>query len=519
MPDLSLGVVGLGVMGRNLALNALDAGFAVAGFDLGEEATAGFQEEAGGRALVSTTDRDAFLAALPTPRAILVMVPAGKPVDSVIASFAPHLAPGDLLIDGGNSYFRDTQRRQAEMTAMGLHFMGMGVSGGEEGARRGPSMMPGGPIDAYDRVAPILEAMAAKVDGEPCVAHLGEGAAGHYVKMVHNGIEYGLMQLIAEAYDLLKRGTGMSNPDLATTFTAWNEGQLQSFLIEITADIFDHPDDAAVDLGAMPAAQSPHEALGAESPATDAPGTGGVAGATARAALSDVTSPADVRYLLDAIADTAKQKGTGKWTSQDALDLGVPIPTIDAAVSARYISALKQERVAAAKLLGEPDRHIDTSQADMVAALEGALHAAFLVTYAQGFALLRTASDEYGFGLKLGEVAKIWRGGCIIRAAMLETFRAAFADEPDVANLLVTPPVAELVRTCQESLRVASAASARAGIPTPAMSAALDYLDSYRSAWLPANLVQAQRDFFGAHTFQRTDREGTFHAQWLPAGL
>ncbi len=509
MSDRSLGVVGLGVMGRNLALNALDAGFDVAGFDLGDEAAAGFQEEAGGRALASTTDRDAFLAALPTPRAILVMVPAGKPVDSVIASFAPHLAPGDLLIDGGNSFYRDTQRRQEELTAMGLHFMGMGVSGGEEGARRGPSMMPGGPMDAYDRVAPILEGMAAKVDGEPCVAHLGEGAAGHYVKMVHNGIEYGLMQLIAEAYDLLKRGTGMSNPDLAATFTRWNAGQLQSFLVEITAEIFAHPDDAAVDPGAMPEATSPHAALGSEAPTADQHTPG----------ITEDAPTATVRYLLDAIADTAKQKGTGKWTSQDALDLGVPIPTIDAAVSARYLSALKDERVAAASLLGEPDRHTGMTQQEMVHGLEGALHAAFLVTYAQGFALLRAASAEYGFGLKMGEVAKIWRGGCIIRAAMLETFRAAFADEPDVANLLVTPPVAELVRGCQEHLRVVSAASAGAGIPTPALSAALDYLDSYRSAWLPANLVQAQRDFFGAHTFQRTDREGTFHAQWMPAGM
>ena len=507
MPTPSLGVVGLGVMGRNLALNALDAGFDVAGFDLGDAATAGFQEEAGGRALASTTDRDAFLAALPTPRAILVMVPAGKPVDSVIASFAPHLAPGDLLIDGGNSFYRDTQRRQEEMAAMGLHFMGMGVSGGEEGARRGPSMMPGGPMDAYERVQPILEGMAAKVDGEPCVAHLGEGAAGHYVKMVHNGIEYGLMQLIAEAYDLLKRGTGMSNPDLAATFDAWNKGDLQSFLVEITAEIFDHPDDSAVDPGAMPEDRSPHEALGAEAPGGKTPG------------MTEDAPVEQVRYLLDSISDTAKQKGTGKWTSQDALDLGVPIPTIDAAVSARYISALKDERVAAAGLLGEPDRHTGMAQQDMVHELEGALHAAFLVTYAQGFALLRAASAEYGFGLKMGEVAKIWRGGCIIRAAMLETFRAAFADEPDVPNLLVTPPVADLVRTCQEHLRVASAASAGAGIPTPALSAALDYLDSYRSAWLPANLVQAQRDFFGAHTFQRTDREGTFHAQWMPAGL
>ena len=518
MPDLSLGVVGLGVMGRNLALNALDAGVAVAGFDLGADATAGFQEEAGGRAAASTTDVAAFLAALPAPRSILVMVPAGPPVDSVIASLAPLLGPGDLLVDGGNSFFRDTERRQAEMDARGLLFVGMGVSGGEEGARRGPSMMPGGPLDAYARLAPVVERMAARVGGEPCVAHLGAGAAGHYVKMVHNGIEYALMQLLAEAYDVLKRGTGMGNAQLADTFGRWNRGPLQSFLVEITAAIFAQPDAGAVDPNEVPGAQAPAEALGAESPATDALGTGPAAGDT-QADLAHAESPAEIRYLLDVIADTAKQKGTGKWTSQDALDLGVPVPTIDAAVSARYLSALKSERVAAAALLGEPPHRIAASQAEVAAALEGALHAAFHVAFAQGFALLRSASEAYGFGLDMGEVARIWRGGCIIRAAMLETFRSAFAAAPDVANLLVAPAVAGELRRSQESLRVVSAASATAGIPTPALSASLDYLDSYRSAWLPANLVQAQRDYFGAHTFQRTDREGTFHAQWLPAGL
>ena len=522
MSSLSLGVVGLGVMGRNLALNALDEGVTVAGFDLGQDAVDGFQKEADGRAAASTTDIGTFLAALPIPRAILVMVPAGKPVDSVIASFAPHLDPGDLLIDGGNSFYKDTQRRQLELDAKGIHFMGMGVSGGEEGARHGPSMMPGGPMEAYERVAPVLERMAAKVDGDPCVAHLGAGAAGHYVKMVHNGIEYALMQLIAEAYDLLKRGTGMGNLDLAETFTRWNQGPLESYLIEITADIFDQPDTVEVQPGEMPREASPHEALGSESPATDAPdkrGAGTATGDAEKEALATATRPDHIRFLLDAIEDMAKQKGTGKWTSQDALDLGVPTPTIDAAVSARYISALKSERVAAAGHLGEPAHAVDMEQAKVVSALEGALHAAFHVAYAQGFALLKEASDTYSFGLHIGEVAKIWRGGCIIRAAMLETFRAAFADQPDAPNLLVTPAVAESLRDCQESLRVAVTISAMAGIPTPALSSALDYLDSYRSAWLPANLIQAQRDYFGAHTFERTDREGTFHAQWMPAGL
>ena len=317
-----LGVVGLGVMGRNLALNALDSGAAVAGTDLGDDAVAGFDQEAGGAA-TATTDLGAFLDALPAPRNILVMVPAGKPVDSVLGTLAPRLSEGDLVIDGGNSYFKDTQRRHDEMEARGLHFFGMGVSGGEEGARRGPSMMPGGPREPYARVAPVLEGMAAEVGGEPCVAHLGRGASGHYVKMVHNGIEYGLMQLLAEAYDLMKRGAGLSNGRMGDLFARWNDGELRSYLVEITADILHQPDAVEVQPGETPGDQAPPEGM-----------TG--------------------RYLLDFIKDTAKQKGTGKWTSQDAMDLGVPTPTIDAAVTSRYLSALKDERVAASALLGTP---------------------------------------------------------------------------------------------------------------------------------------------------------------------
>ncbi len=486
MPSSHLGVVGLGIMGRNLALNALDAGTEVAGTDLGDDAVRGFEDEAA-RPVTATTDLDAFLDALPTPRNILVMVPAGKPVDAVLGSLAPKLSPGDLVIDGGNSHFPDTRRRHDEMAAKGLHFFGMGVSGGEEGARHGPSMMPGGPMEPYARVAPILEGMAAEVDGEPCVAHLGAGASGHYVKMVHNGIEYGLMQLLAEAYDLMKRGAGLGNDRMGDLFGEWNRGPLRSYLVEITADILHQPETVAVRPDETPGDQAPPEGM-----------TG--------------------RYLLDFIKDTAKQKGTGKWTSQDALDLGVPTPTIDAAVTGRYLSALKDERVAASSLLGTPAGRAEDPDR-LVEALEKALRAAFLVTYAQGFALLKRASDAYEYGLDLETVARVWRGGCIIRADMLETFREAFRADDDLPNLLVAPAFTEILSDCRHALRDAVALGVGAGLPLPAFSSSLSYLDAYRSEWLPANLVAAQRDYFGAHTFARIDQEGMHHAQWLPAGL
>ena len=481
-----LGVVGLGIMGRNLALNALDSGTTVVGTDLGEDAVRGFEAEAASD-VVATTDLDAFLDALPTPRNILVMVPAGKPVDAVLGSLAPKLAEGDLVIDGGNSHFPDTSRRHDEMAAQGLHFFGMGVSGGEDGARHGPSMMPGGPKEPYARVAPILEGMAASVDGEPCVAHLGAGASGHYVKMVHNGIEYGLMQLLAEAYDLMKRGAGLGNDRMGDLFAEWNTGPLRSYLVEITADILHQPDTVEVQPDEMPGHEGPPAGM-----------TG--------------------RYLLDFIADTANQKGTGKWTSQDALDLGVPTPTIDVAVTARYLSALKDERVAASGLLGTPAGRAERPD-DLVAGLERALRAVFLVSYAQGFALLKRASDAYEYGLNPGTVARIWRGGCIIRADMLETFREAFRADPDLPNLLVAPAFTEILTDCRHALREVVALGVGAGIPVPAFSASLAYLDAYRSEWLPANLVAAQRDYFGAHTFARIDKDGMFHSQWDPAGL
>ena len=487
MSQHHLGVVGLGVMGRNLALNAVDAGVEVAGTDLGEDAVRGFAGEAA-REVTATTDQGAFLDALPTPRNILVMVPAGPAVDAVLGSLAPKLGEGDLVIDGGNSFFEDTRRRHDEMAARGLHFFGMGVSGGEDGARRGPSMMPGGPRQAYARVAPVLEAMAARVDGEPCVAHLGAGASGHYVKTVHNGIEYGLMQLLAEAYDLMKRGAGLSNDEMGDRFAAWNGGELRSYLVEITAHILRQPDVVEV---------HPDEAPGDEAPPAGMTG----------------------RYLLDYILDTASQKGTGKWTSQSALDLGVPTPTIDAAVTARYLSALKDERVAASALLGQPAGRAPGDADDLVGALGDALLAAFLVTYAQGFALLKRASDAYEFGLDLETVARVWRGGCIIRADLLETFREAFRADAELPNLLVAPAVAEALIGHRGALRQAVALAAQAGVPTPCLSSALAYLDAYRSEWLPANLVAAQRDYFGAHTFARIDEDGMHHAQWEPAGL
>ena len=438
------------------------------------------------------------------------MVPAGKPVDSVIESFAPHLAPGDLLIDGGNSFYRDTQRRQADLDARGLHFMGMGVSGGEDGARHGPSMMPGGPIEAYRHVAPVLEKMAAHVDGEPCVAHLGAGAAGHYVKMVHNGIEYAMMQLLAEAYDLLKRGTGMDNARLAEVFGEWNRGPLDSFLMEITADILGHPDPEGVDIDAAPPELEPAEALGTESHRTDVPTEARIGATTQRCPLPP-----------------GRDRGHGQAEGDRQVDEpgrarpGHP----DADHRRRRLGALRvcaqdraRRRGRPAGRAGAPARTCRRPRSSRRSTARSRRRSTS--PYAQGFALLREASTDYGFGLDLATVATIWRGGCIIRAAMLETFREAFAAQPDArqpARHAGTSPrrCATARRRCaRRSRRPPRRASRRRR-----SGASLAYLDSYRSAWLPANLVQAQRDYFGAHTFQRTDRDGTFHGQWMPAGM
>ena len=460
-----IGIIGLGVMGQMLARNMARHGFRVAGYDLDPDKVAAFQAHDGQRLLGLTTLGD-FVAALARPRKIMMMVPAGKPVDAVIADIQGMLEPGDLLIDGGNSHFKDTERRAAALEPQGIHYLGTGVSGGQYGALWGPAMMPGGQREAWEHVRPIFEAIAAKVQGEPCVTYIGPRGAGHYVKMVHNGIEYADMQLIAEAYDLLHRALGLSAAQLHDVFAQWNEGELASYLIEITAHIFAKVDEE----------------------------TG--------------------QPLVDLILDEAKQKGTGKWTSQDALDVGAPTPTINAAVEARIISAYKAERVRASGLLSGPTPAYDGDRQAFVETLRRGLYAAKVCAYAQGFALLRVASAEYGYGLQYGDIARIWRGGCVIRAALLEDIRAAFAREPELPNLLLDERLGGAVVAYQDALRQVIRVAAAAGVPMPALASALSYFDAYRSARLPANLTQAQRDYFGAHTYRRIDREGSFHTVW-----
>jgi 6-phosphogluconate dehydrogenase len=461
-----IGMVGLGVMGRNLLLNLADHGFHVMGLDTDPAKVQALKAEGNRTSVDATTDAKAFLAAQKLPRAIIVLVPAGKAVDAVINQLAPDLAPGDLLIDAGNSQFKDTDRRYQELAAKKLNFFGMGVSGGESGARHGPSLMPGGPKAAYDRVRPMLEAIAAKVNGEPCVVYIGAGSSGHYVKMVHNGIEYGIMQLLAEVYDLLHRGVGLTNPELADLFERWHQGELNSFLMEITAKIFRKID----------------------------PETG--------------------KYLVDVILDVARQKGTGKWTEQEAMDLHVPMLTIDAAVALRDISAYDAERAQAAKLLQIAAAPFGGVRAKFLEEIRNAAYTAILVTYAQGFSMLRRATQTYNYGMDLASIAKIWRGGCIIRASMLESFCTAYQEQPELPNLLLHPKIAQDVLKRQADLRASVHAAVDLGIPAAGMMNALAYLDAYRSARLPTNLTQAQRDFFGAHTYERIGEKGTFHTKW-----
>jgi 6-phosphogluconate dehydrogenase len=463
-----MGVVGLGVMGANLARNVESKGFPVAGYDLDAAKTRAFVEgPAKGSAIAGADAPQNLMAMLERPRRVLMMVPAGAPVDSVISHLRPYLEQGDILLDGGNSFFRDTDRRADELAAGGFRFLGVGVSGGEEGALHGPAIMPGGPREAWEAVSPILNAIAAKAeDGEPCVAYMGPRGAGHYVKMVHNGIEYGDMQLIAEIYDLLHRGAGFSARDLASIFSEWNEGELRSYLIEITARVLEYIDKE-----------------------------------------SD-------RPLVDLILDEAQQKGTGKWMSQNAFDVGAPVPTINAAVEARMLSALKSERVAASKVLRGPADRYDGNRDALMDLAREALYASKITSYAQGFALLRLASQEYGYDINPGEVAKIWRAGCIIRAALLSDIRAAFNRDPDLVNLMLDTRFRDALAKRQEAWRHIVQTAVGLGIPVPAMSSSLAYYDAYRSARLPANLTQAQRDFFGAHTYRRVDREGIFHTEW-----
>ncbi len=461
-----LGMVGLGVMGRSLVLNLADHGFAVAGYDKDAAKGADLLKEGAGKPVGSAANVTEFVAMLEKPRAIMLLVAPAKIVDVVLDDLLPHLDKDDLVIDAGNSYFKDTDARFDKCAAKGVHFFGMGVSGGESGARHGPSMMPGGDKASYERVRPMLEAVAAKVNGEPCVAWVGNKSAGHYVKMVHNGIEYGLMQLIAETYDVLHRGLAMGNDELAATFDAWNKAELSSFLIEITAHIFKKDDDKG-------------------------PGR-----------------------LIDRIKDAARQKGTGKWTSQDALDQTVPIPTIDLAVFGRNVSGMTSEREALTRALGGPVAVYAAGRDEFINQAKQALFLASIVSYAQGLDLLRHASKAYGYGLNLGDVARIWRGGCIIRATLLEDIRAAYAGNPELVNLLADPRVVEKVRAALPGLRAVIRSAVDMGIPVPALMGSLAYIDSLRCGPLPTNLIQAQRDFFGAHTYERNDREGTFHTQW-----
>ncbi|WP_175967738.1 NADP-dependent phosphogluconate dehydrogenase [Burkholderia sp. BCC0322] len=469
MGKQAIGVIGLAVMGRNLALNIESRGYAVSVYNRSREKTDELIAEFPGRNLVPTYTLEEFVASLETPRRILMMVKAGEATDATIASLKPLLEKGDVLIDGGNTHFTDTIRRNQELAQSGLHFIGTGVSGGEEGALRGPSIMPGGQRDAYDLVEPILKQIAAKApsDGEPCVAYMGPDGAGHYVKMVHNGIEYGDMQLIAESYAVLKGVAGLTNDELGAVYTEWNQGELDSYLIEITSKIFGKKDEE----------------------------TG--------------------KHLVDVILDRAAQKGTGKWTSQNALDLGVPLPLITESVFARVLSSLKTERVAASKILSGPvAAPLDGDRAAFIEAVRRALYLSKVISYAQGFAQLRTASEEYGWNLDLGTIAKIFRAGCIIRARFLQKITDAYAKDPALANLLLDPYFKDIAANYQASLRDVVVAAVKAGVPVPAFASAVAYFDSYRSERLPANLVQAQRDFFGAHTFERTDKPGSFHANW-----
>jgi 6-phosphogluconate dehydrogenase len=469
MSGSQFGIIGLGTMGRNLALNIESRGYRVAVWNLESEWVKDFLDEHKGAAFEGTTTFEAFAAALERPRRIMMMIPAGKPVDATIQKLLPLLGRGDVVIDGGNSWFEDTRRREAELRPAGIHFIGCGVSGGEEGARSGPSLMPGGPGEAWPIVRGVFEAIAAKTEAGPCVPHVGPDGSGHFVKMVHNGIEYGDMQLLAESWDVLRRGLGMTAPQTADVFDVWNAGALESFLTELSARV------------------------------------------------CRTIDPETRKPLVDLVLDKAGQKGTGRWTSQIALELGVAIPTIAAAIDARVLSSLKNERVAAAGPLAGPtpaDAYRGEDPTQVVDDLRDALYAARICAYAQGMALIRAGSDRYTWNIDLAEIGRIWKGGCIIRARLLDPVRHAFGREPSLVNLLLDPALGDAVEAAQAGWRRTIARAAYAGLPLGAHAAALSYFDAYRSTRLPQSLTQAQRDAFGAHTYERIDRPGAVHSEW-----
>jgi len=465
---MDTGLIGLAVMGQNLVLNIESRGYSVSVYNRTVSKTEEFiKERSVNKNINPAYTIEEFTGSLKRPRKIMIMVKAGKPVDDTIEALLPYLEKGDIIIDGGNSHFSDTERRYRNLDGKGILFLGTGVSGGEEGALKGPSIMPGGSMKAYEEVKDILLSIAAQSDGIPCCAYTGSGGAGHFVKMVHNGIEYGDMQLIAEACDFMKQGLSMSPGEMREVFLRWKEGELSSYLIDITADI-----------------------LGVIDPETGNP-------------------------LIDVILDKAKQKGTGKWTSQAALDLGTPLSIIDTAVFARNISAFKDERVRASKLLKGPEKKFKGNKEKIIEAVEDGLICSKISSYAQGMAMLSQASKEYKYDLKLHEIAQIWKGGCIIRADILEPIKQAFFKNPSLSNLYLDEYFKKILNEKQDNWRRRVCESIMAGIPCPATTAALEYYDSYRSERLPASILQAQRDYFGAHTYERTDRKGTFHSDWI----
>jgi 6-phosphogluconate dehydrogenase len=460
-------MIGIGVMGRNFLLNMADNGFKVIGFNKSKEKTDALEAAATpGTTVKGVNSLQEIVNLLEVPRKIMLLVPAGKPVDEVIESLIPLVSKGDIIIDGGNSHYTDTLRRVAYLKEKNIHFVGMGVSGGEEGARKGPSIMPGGDKEAYPHIQPMLEAVSAKVNGEPCVAYLGNGAAGQFVKMVHNGIEYSIMQLISEVYDLLHRGLGLTNDELHQVFKQWNEGELQSFLIEITRDIFLQKD----------------------------PETGD--------------------RLVDKILDKAGSKGTGKWTSQDAMNLGVPIPSIDVSVSMRNLSAYKKDRVAAAELYKTTVKPITAKKDAFITQAHDALYFSIMISYAQGLALLSKASTEFNMQIPIHDAVKIWRGGCIIRSTMLEIYYSAYKKNPSLTNILLDKSIVKLIKKKERNLRAVVKSAVQSKVPAAGLMSALNYFDAFTTATLPINLIQAQRDFFGAHTYERIDKEGIFHTEW-----